>query len=537
MADIAPIVSLNGEIAPTDSLAGELAMPEKVWMQGPPGPQGQKGDKGRDGRAITSVEKISTSGLVDTYKISFSDNTSTNFTVTNGSSINSIAKTGTSGLTDTYTVTLTDGTTSTFNVKNGNGIASITLQSGTHAAGTTDTYKITFDNGEFTTFSVYNGMNGSGSVVSVNGQSPDVNGNVSLTGENIQISASDDTTIPGAIAAKQTATNDLTAEATLAEGDYFPFYDVSATANRKTPWSNIISKIRAAFASTPLAIEAGGTNAKTAADARENLGALSSADGSVGTSNLGENVITRAKMAIDAFTLADNAGAHNAVYRGKNLGSAVTAAQWAAIQAGTFEDLFIGDYWTINGVNWRIAAFDYYLNTGDTACTTHHVTIVPDAKLYDHVMNDTNTTVGAYVGSKMYTEGLNTAKTTINNAFGSAHILNHRQYLKNAVTDNYESGGAWYDSTVELMTEQNVYGGKIFSNCLQGTNWARLSTIDKSQFPLFAHRPDMISDGSGIFLRDVASSETFCYTQNNGVAEHVYASTAQGVRPAFSIKA
>lgn len=252
---------------------------------------------------------------------------------------------------------------------------------------------------------------------------------------------------------------------------------------------------------------------------------------------LAPEAVTRAKMAIDAFTLADNAGAHNAVYRGKNLGSAVTAAQWAAIQAGTFENLFIGDFWEIGGVNWRIAAFDYYYNTGDVLCTTHHVTIVPDAKLYDHVMNDTNTTVGAYVGSQMYTEGLNTAKTTINSAYGSAHILNHRQYLKNAVTGNYESGGSWYDSTVELMTEQNVYGGKIFANCMQDENWARLSTIDKSQFPLFAHRPDMISNGSGIFLRDVASSETFCYTQDNGAAEHVYASTAHGVRPAFSIKA
>mgnify|MGYP002769089797 CR=1 FL=1 len=263
----------------------------------------------------------------------------------------------------------------------------------------------------------------------------------------------------------------------------------------------------------PISVANGGTGATTAADARENLGVV--------LGNIIEN----------------NAGAHNAIYRGKNLGSAVTAAQWAAIQAGTFEDLFIGDYWTINGVNWRIAAFDYYYNTGDVACTTHHVVIVPDLPLYNNVMNDTNTTVGAYVGSRMYTEGLNTAKTTINNAFGTTHILNHRQYLKNAVTGNYESGGAWYDSTVELMTEQNVYGGKIFSNCLQGTNWARLSTIDKSQFPLFAHRPDMISDGSGIFLRDVASSETFCYTQDNGAAEHVYASTAHGVRPAFSIKA
>lgn len=274
------------------------------------GATGAKGDKGTDGRAITSVAKISTSGLVDTYKISFSDNTSTNFTVTNGSSIKSIAKTATSGLTDTYTVTLTDGTTSTFNVKNGNGIASITLQSGTHAAGTTDTYKITFDNGEFTTFSVYNGMNGSGSVVTVNTKLPDASGNVTLTGDDIPVSADDDTTIPDAIEAKQAATKDLTAEATLADGDYFPFYDVSATANRKTPWSNIVSKIvsrvQSAFATTPLAVSSGGTGATTAAAARTNLGVLSSATGAVGAANLSADAVkltfTNTAVAASAFT-------------------------------------------------------------------------------------------------------------------------------------------------------------------------------------------------------------------------------------------
>ena len=230
------------------------------------------------------------------------------------------------------------------------------------------------------------------------------------------------------------------------------------------------------------------------------------------------------------------AGAHNAIYRGKYLGSAVTEAQYAAIAAGTFEDMYIGDYWTIGGVNYRIAAFDYYYRTGDTSCDTHHITLVPDGNMYTHVMNDTNITTGAYVGSKMYTEGLTQAKTTINSAFGEAHVLNHRQYLQNATTDGYASGGSWYDSTVELMTEQNVYGGKVFGNQLNGTTLPNNYTVDKSQYPLFAFRPDMISNRAWFWLRDVVSASHFALVYNYGVAYCYGASTALGVRPAFSIK-
>ena len=234
-------------------------------------------------------------------------------------------------------------------------------------------------------------------------------------------------------------------------------------------------------------------------------------------------------------TKGSGAGVHNSLYRGKNLGSSVTAAQWAAIKAGTFDDMFIGDYWVINGVTYRIAAFDYYYNTGDTACTSHHVTLVPDGNMYTHVMNDTNITTGAYVGSKMYTEGLAQAKTTINAAFGEAHVLNHRQFLPNATTDGYESGASWYDSTVELMTEHNVYGGKVFKNACQGTAFAYNHTIDKSQYPLFMFRPDMISNRAWFWLRDVASATGFAGVNGSGGASNNNASDASGVRPAFSI--
>ena len=166
---------------------------------------------------------------------------------------------------------------------------------------------------------------------------------------------------------------------------------------------------------------------------------------------------TEAKIAPLLF---NNAGAHNAIYRGKSLGSTVTTAQYAAIKAGTFDDLYIGDYWTIGGVNYRIAAFDYYLNSGDTNCTTHHVVIVPDTCLYNAQMHNTssggwesgaaNTTAGGYVGSDMYKSNLEQAKTTIKSAF-SGHVLKHRIYLTNAVANGRASGGAWCDSEVDLM--------------------------------------------------------------------------------------
>lgn len=242
--------------------------------------------------------------------------------------------------------------------------------------------------------------------------------------------------------------------------------------------------------------------------------------------------------------LFNNAGAHNAIYRGKNLGTSVTAAQYAAISAGTFEDMYIGDYWVINGVNWRIAAFDYYLNCGDTSCTKHHVVIVPDSCLYNAQMHNTssgqyeagaaNTTAGGYVGSDMYTTNLEQAKTTVKAAF-SGHVLKHRVYLVNAVTDGRPSAGAWCDSEVELMNEQMVYGGAIFMPIANGSTVFTNYRVEKSQLPLFAHEPSRICNRATWWLRDVVSASHFANVSYAGYASYNTASNSIGVRPAFAI--
>ena len=234
-------------------------------------------------------------------------------------------------------------------------------------------------------------------------------------------------------------------------------------------------------------------------------------------------------------TVEKNAGAHNSIFRGKNLGTAVTAAQYAAISAGTFDDLFIGDYWVIGGVTYRIAAFDYYLHCGDSDLTTHHAVIVPDAGLYTAKMNDTNTTEGAYVGSKMYTENLAQAKTTIKAAF-SGHVLKHRLYLSNAAANGRASAGLWCDSEVDLMCEHMVYGSGIFSPVSDGTTVPNNYRVEKGQFPLFALAPQFIVVRSASYwLRDVITAAAFALVSSHGNAHYAYASDSFGVRPAFCI--
>lgn len=232
--------------------------------------------------------------------------------------------------------------------------------------------------------------------------------------------------------------------------------------------------------------------------------------------------------------LYPNAGAHNAVYRGKRLGTEPTEAEYAAIDAGTFDDMYIGDYWDKGGINYRIAAFNYFLHTGDTECTTNHVVVVPDTCLYNAAMNSTNTTNGGYVGSAMYKRNLEQAKTTIKSAF-NGHVLKHRIYLTNAVENGRAYGGAWCDSEVELMCEQMVYGSGIFSPVSDGSNVPANYRVEKSQLPLFQHEPSLICNRSGWWLRDVVTATDFARVHDGGFATCLAASDALGVRPAFCI--
>lgn len=194
------------------------------------GTQGEKGNVGANGNGIASINKTSTDGLIDTYTITYTDNTTTTFTVTNGANgqsikgedgsvvtigengnwfidgvdtgiiavgtngktptigengnwfidgvdtgvkaegtngtgvtVTSVEKTNTAGNIDTYTITFSDSTTTNFTVTNGNDGDSCYVESVTKTESNEkiDTYEIVFNNGSKYSFTVTNGNDGS----------------------------------------------------------------------------------------------------------------------------------------------------------------------------------------------------------------------------------------------------------------------------------------------------------------------------------------------------------------------------------------
>jgi hypothetical protein len=247
-------------------------------------------------------------------------------------------------------------------------------------------------------------------------------------------------------------------------------------------------------------------------------------DGTSGTKK-----ITAKNAALDLAGMI-SAVQHRSIYGGRNLGTVITDAQKAAIQNGTFDNLYVGDYWTLGGKQWVIADMDYFYNCGDTNFAKHHLVIVPSATLYNHVMNDTNTTEGGYVGSKMYTEGLDQAKELIAQAFGDL-VLTHRDYFTNAVTDGHPSAGAWFDSTVELMNEVMVYGCYHYASMNKGPVEVNKTTTAKQQLAMFQLNPRLLNNLTYSWLRDVVSSTDFAYVDGIGFAGSGGAGYSIGVRP------
>ena len=219
-----------------------------------------------------------------------------------------------------------------------------------------------------------------------------------------------------------------------------------------------------------------------------------------------------------------------------------------AIAAGTFDDIFPGDYIiksvTVNGtaysdVKWIVGDLDYDLHRGDTETTTHHVLLFPEINLGTARMNASNTTTGGYQGSEMWTATIPLYATGIVNAFGSGHVLVHRERLTKAIDANAYSAaggmgngasvytdGEWVNVTCNLFNEAMMFGHAPFASSGRDTYECN------KQIAAFRYGQNFTRN-SWCWLRDVASSFYFAHVNFYGEADCYNASVVHGVRPYF----
>ena len=223
---------------------------------------------------------------------------------------------------------------------------------------------------------------------------------------------------------------------------------------------------------------------------------------------------------IAVVLLQPGAATHNAIYRGKYLGDTVTAKQAAAIADGSFEDLFIGDYWTMGGVNYRIADFDYWHRTGFPEASRvekHHAVIVPDTSIATGQMNGSNTTSGGYRNSL--------TKSKMNDTISALpQGIRSRLLVHNALLD-----GTWTETSVDLMNEIMVYGCYILAD-----NGNR-QTSENRQLSLFRMSPQARYAGGNYWIRNYANATEFTLVSYYGDASKDAATSTYGIRPVFAI--
>ena len=269
---------------------------------------------------------------------------------------------------------------------------------------------------------------------------------------------------------------------------------------------------------------------------------------------------------------------------------------WSRI-AGTngfelMEDIYAGDYFQmskraitannpaggtyapggadwIQGTQWvTVAGCDtlwgsgYNANDGNDWVNYHHLVMVPgkgdSTSEPQHFgrsrMNSSNTTANGYAGSEMHStvlgavvtsgSGSGTNTATINNQlryeFGD-HLKPTWELLSTAITatlyNRYGSAGgassnwAWTRCQAVLMSEIECYGSIVWSSSGFDTGTAN------HWLPAFMHNNIIRNNHTTYYwLKDVASSSYFCYSNGVGYSSYTGASYAYFfVRPRFVI--
>lgn len=231
------------------------------------------------------------------------------------------------------------------------------------------------------------------------------------------------------------------------------------------------------------------------------------------------------------------------VWRGKQLGDYVTDDQYAEIKAGTFRDLFLGDWWLIGGNYWEIVDFDYWFTSASTyKCIDHHVVIMPHGTMYDAQWHSATNVNNGYNSSYIHNGGLTSARNTITSLFGADHILSKPEVIISACSSSgIPISAKAITTTVEIPDEVMIFGERVHQQAVYSTSIPYRVSNSPGQLAGMAvggRWGTKASSGMSYWLRDICYGSTgyVALVDQAGNANRVIATNKAGVRPVFAIK-
>lgn len=288
-------------------------------------------------------------------------------------------------------------------------------------------------------------------------------------------------------------------------------------------------------------------NASAAVNIQPGTGAYASA---VDLAEFKEQTNKALKSVTTVFEMMDKIPEmHRNIFRGKNLGNAIDYNQLSEISAGTFHDLWVGDYWNLGGVKWRIVDIDYWQDL-----TEHHVLVMPDDPLSElSGLQEGTIPMGAGDSIAGY-DGSILLSILNNNREYFLNLFEHHIFTRSGVKYPKLEGEVWknVESTytdalaVDTPTDIMMFGCSMFTNDnskLLSTQWEGVSYVQEtSQLALMKLDPKKTKSTRNYWLRNFIYTHenemSALYVTNEGFAAIDTATSAtalHGVRPIVAI--
>ena len=142
-------------------------------------------------------------------------------------------------------------------------------------------------------------------------------------------------------------------------------------------------------------------------------------------------------------------------------------------------------------------------------------------------MNDSATSDGAYVGSKMYKETIPAIVAALQKVLGN-HLLARRVKLANSTDGNHSNASAYYTVYTNLLCERQIWGKSTYENSYDVGD-------DTTALPGFSNYKNNIYDPSYFWPRSVFNGNDFVSARSGGSVGYADTRASYGVRPLITI--